>query len=997
MRRLLGTVVPICLLATLVAVPASSGAPNATSPWNGGFAGNAPHTPNYEWVSSTPGAPNQDAGSTGTAISDSAFTGNYYIQGQYDVTSIWDITNPASPSLVSTLRCQGSQNDVIVQGNLLFVAKENSHNAPSGDLNRSCETAGANQVQRISMTGFNADGESYTIRFGGNDTVPIVRGQNNTTAGVIAALQGGNELNTVSLQNYDADGDSYTLNLNGANTVPITRGQNNTVAGVTAALQGGSEQQQISLTGFGAGASYSLQLGGQISAPFVHGSNHDSAGIQNALLGVDEIQAVSIGGAFDPTATDQLTVSIGGNSSAPVPAVPGPLTAGELATAINGITGFAGTASVSNVTNNGFTVTFGGASRKLDVSNVGVGFPACATTCTASVDETRKGRSPLHPSLLDATISTGTVTDTGYTLTFGGTAANTDVLPLSVVNGNPAVTGTMRELVKGSAPVAGWAPGGTVTVGSFNADTGYTLAFAGGWANTDVPGSVTVANGTGSPAVAGTTRENVRGGPGVTGWPVGGTVTVANSAGGNTPAGSHNDYGYTMTFTGTLAGTNPAMISVTNQNGIDRVIVERTVWAGPSTAFQGLGIWDISDKANPKFVKGVPTCGGAHTFTKYFDKKKNRTIIYMTRGTTTGNFTQYGLNCTGITTGRLTAIVVPMKNPKAAYVGSENILTGFGTGGCHDVNVHQEAKLLAMACPAGGASLSDITDPLNPTLKWTFTWPGLVTTHSAAISWDAKFIYVNGEPGGGTGFECAWDDDIVKPTLHVLSAATGEVVAQWSQPRPQQNTIENCSGPHVIQMIPYVGRHILASSFYTGGMSLIDLTNPKAAREIGFMDLPTPPPGTTVATGASNGIWSAYVYNDHQYGSEITWGWHVWRLDEPWWDDQMQLTELNGQTADAYIRCKITSTGGPARALQLTNAGATVQLFGPAALQPGEGVKVRFEAPGFNKEVLTDSSGQASIPVISNAAGKLRISAPVQANLPFGCSAKPKTIKKAAR
>jgi hypothetical protein len=60
-------------------------------------------------------------------------------------------------------------------------------------------------------------------------------------------------------------------------------------------------------------------------------------------------------------------------------------------------------------------------------------------------------------------------------------------------------------------------------------------------------------------------------------------------------------------------------------------------------------------------------------------------------------------------------------------------------------------------------------------------------------------------------------------------------------------------------------------------------------------------------------------------------------------------------------------------------------------------VKVRFEAPGFNKEVLTDSNGEAAVPVIANAAGKLRVSAPVQANLPFGCSAKPRTIKKAAR
>ena len=301
-----------------------------------------------------------------------------------------------------------------------------------------------------------------------------------------------------------------------------------------------------------------------------------------------------------------------------------------------------------------------------------------------------------------------------------------------------------------------------------------------------------------------------------------------------------------------------------------------------------------------------------------------------------------------------------------------------------------------MACSGGGgASLADITDPLNPTVKWTFTWPGLATTHSAAISWDGKYVYVNGEPGGGGAPECAFDDDLNKPTVHILNAATGQVVGHWSIPRAQDNisNIDFCT-VHVVQMVPFVGRHIMATSFYNGGMSMVDFTNPTAPREIGFMQTPTTDaPGNVVGEG----LWTGYVYNGYQYGSELTWGFHVWRLNEPWWDDQLTLQEMNGQTNDAFIRCKMTSSGGPARALQMTNASASIQLTGLGPAQAGKSVKLRFEAPGFNKEVLTDSSGQASVPVISSAAGKLRVSAPVQANLPFGCSAKPRTIKKAAR
>ena len=228
---------------------------------------------------------------------------------------------------------------------------------------------------------------------------------------------------------------------------------------------------------------------------------------------------------------------------------------------------------------------------------------------------------------------------------------------------------------------------------------------------------------------------------------MGGTVTIGNIAGGFSPPGSHNDEGLTVTFTGTLAGTNPAMSSVTNGNGASG-FVERTVYAAPAVSWTGLALWDISDKSNPKFIRGVPVCGGGHTATMLHEKKKNRLIVYMTRSGTTNSQNQFGLSCAGLPSARETAVVVPLKNPKAAYIGSENIPTGFAGGGCHDVNVHQEAKLLAMACAGGGGmSLADITDPLNPTVKWTFTWPGLATTHTGDLTYDAKYIYVNGEPG----------------------------------------------------------------------------------------------------------------------------------------------------------------------------------------------------------------------------------------------------------
>src|SRR5687768_9161448 len=63
-------------------------------------------------------------GFAGITNSDLAFTGNYAIQGNYNGPVIWDISNPASPVLVTAYTCPASQNDVSVYKNLLFMSAE---------------------------------------------------------------------------------------------------------------------------------------------------------------------------------------------------------------------------------------------------------------------------------------------------------------------------------------------------------------------------------------------------------------------------------------------------------------------------------------------------------------------------------------------------------------------------------------------------------------------------------------------------------------------------------------------------------------------------------------------------------------------------------------------------------------------------------------------------------------------------------------------------------
>jgi hypothetical protein len=57
--------------------------------------------------------------------SDLAFTGHYAIQGSFNGYQVWDISNLSRPSLKTAYVCPGSQSDVSVYHNLLFVSGEN--------------------------------------------------------------------------------------------------------------------------------------------------------------------------------------------------------------------------------------------------------------------------------------------------------------------------------------------------------------------------------------------------------------------------------------------------------------------------------------------------------------------------------------------------------------------------------------------------------------------------------------------------------------------------------------------------------------------------------------------------------------------------------------------------------------------------------------------------------------------------------------------------------
>jgi hypothetical protein len=140
--------------------------------------------------------------------------------------------------------------------------------------------------------------------------------------------------------------------------------------------------------------------------------------------------------------------------------------AANVQTAINGISGFAGTVTVPALSATGFTVSYGGPSAGLDVPSFQLVNFGC--TCFSSVEETNHGGANDSFTLnYNGSVSAPITNGSNYTAA-GILAALTPILP-----------------VGGTATVAGFAGGG------FN-NTGFQVTFTGTLAATNVPVTLAV-------------------------------------------------------------------------------------------------------------------------------------------------------------------------------------------------------------------------------------------------------------------------------------------------------------------------------------------------------------------------------------------------------------------------------------------------------------------------------------------------------------------------
>lgn len=112
---------------------------------HGGLTGDRPHL-----ASAEPGAslrqvahvanPLRQGSSYQYMNSDIAFSGDIAAVGNYDGFSLWDISQPEQPALISAVQCAGGQGDVSVAGHLLVVSVDDTMSSDRCDAVRVPET-----------------------------------------------------------------------------------------------------------------------------------------------------------------------------------------------------------------------------------------------------------------------------------------------------------------------------------------------------------------------------------------------------------------------------------------------------------------------------------------------------------------------------------------------------------------------------------------------------------------------------------------------------------------------------------------------------------------------------------------------------------------------------------------------------------------------------------------------------------------------------------------
>jgi hypothetical protein len=311
---------------------------------------------------------------------------------------------------------------------------------------------------------------------------------------------------------------------------------------------------------------------------------------------------------------------------------------------------------------------------------------------------------------------------------------------------------------------------------------------------------------------------------------------------------------------------------------------------------EGIRVISIADPAKPAQIAFVKTACGSHTNTLVPDEANNRVLLYVLSY-------PLGAPTPACNSGhqKISVIGVDLAAPEKAKVLSTPSVGPLGLGGCHDVTVLPSHKLAGAAC-LEESQLWDISDPVNPKVVTRIRNPQINIHHSATFSWDARTLVIGDEFGGAEVPHSCISAGSAQPPLGALwfyDVSNRAAPAQRGYYRiPELLPGQLCTA-HNFNTVPIPGdRDILVGSWYQGGTSAIDFTDPAAPTRFAYHRGAAAPAGS--AGRAAVNQWSTYWYNGNAFGNNRnTRGFDVLAIDDPAMASALRLGRLNPQTQES--------------------------------------------------------------------------------------------------
>lgn len=250
----------------------------------------------------------------------------------------------------------------------------------------------------------------------------------------------------------------------------------------------------------------------------------------------------------------------------------------------------------------------------------------------------------------------------------------------------------------------------------------------------------------------------------------------------------------------------------------------------------GIHLVDVRDPKRPKVLGALHIGGGTHTLSKV----PGHPLIYSSPG---------GLG------PPVEELIIDVSDPNEPRVVGSFVPNQLG---CHDISFQKiRGRALGFCASTNETLILDVTNPRRPTVISRVV-DGASFHHYALPSPDGKLLLVNDENfiaheciSGGRGVTGAmW--------IHDISNLQAPTIVGWIGPRRGISPVSGIIGgpeewctSHNFNFVP--GTRILVSSWYSGGTSVVDLTNPLLPEEIAFFQ-----PDDASA-------WSSYWYKGRIY------------------------------------------------------------------------------------------------------------------------------------